>query len=102
MNAKSLVHTLRVADEPDGLAGALEGFDQGDRVLGIGQIPHRAMAAWVKNGVKVGLLHAAKLDGLGQRLLGVGVCLEAVGHFCLEVRQITLGVERGLAAGWAG
>jgi hypothetical protein len=48
----------------DWLAGSKEGLDQLDGVLVFGEIPHRAMAARVEDGVEVFLLDAVKANGL--------------------------------------
>ena len=49
---------------PTGLAGGKEGLDQLGGMLVFGEIPHRAVAARVEDGVEVFLPDAVEANGL--------------------------------------
>ena len=71
LNQKLAVRRLDVMQRPcgmahdaDWLAGSNEGLDQFDGMLVFGEIPHRAMATRVEDGVEVFLLDAVEANGL--------------------------------------
>ena len=63
-----------------------------------GQIPHRAVAARIEDGIVVLLLHAVEAHRLVELGLRVGVLLEATGDVRLEARILALGIERRTTA----
>src|SRR5471032_3703166 len=87
-----------MADKTDRLAGTLKGLDQCDRRLRFGQVPQRAMTAWVEHGVEVVGVDRVQLDGVGQGLLGCRVASETTGLLGLCIRLIADRVQRWLAA----
>jgi hypothetical protein len=88
----------RVANEGDGLAGSEEPLDQLDRVLILGQVPHRAVTAGIEDGVKILWLDAVEADCRGKLRLRCSIGLEPTREVGLEVRLVALRIERRLAA----
>src|SRR5262245_7542134 len=80
------------------LAGGEGGFDQHGRLRIFGQVPHRAMAPRIEDGIIILLLHALEAHRLVELTLGIVVLLEATGDVGLEVRILALGIERRAAA----
>src|SRR5262245_2254127 len=68
-----------MANQRHVLAGGEEGLDQRDGTGVFGQVPHRAMAARIEDGVVVLLFYAVEAHRLVQLALGVVVLLEATG-----------------------
>src|ERR1700678_3470636 len=83
----------RVADQREGLAGGDEGFDQLDRVLVFGEIPHRPVSAGVEDGIVIFLLDAIEAHRLVELGVGGGVLFEPPCEVGLEVRLVALGIE---------
>jgi hypothetical protein len=83
-----------VADHRERLAGSQEGFQQLDRVLVFGEIPHRPMATGVEDGIVIFLLDAIEAHRPVELGVGVGVLLEPPCDVGLEVRLVALGIER--------
>src|SRR5262249_10373087 len=92
----------RVAKKRNGFAGSEERFDQLDRVLVFREIPHRAMAARIEDGVVVFLSHTVEAQRLVELSFGVRVLLEPTRDVGLKAGVLALGVERRAAAlrGW--
>jgi len=88
----------RVTNEGDGLVGSQESLNQLDRVLVLGQVPHRAMTAWIEDGIEILWLDAVEADCRGKLRLCCGIGLEPMREFGLEVRLVALRIERRLAA----
>jgi hypothetical protein len=84
--------------DADGLAGGKEGLDQLDGVLVFGEIPHRAVAARIKDGVEVFLLDAVKANGLVELSFRSRVLLEPERKVSTEIWFVALGIERRAAA----
>src|SRR5213075_1151573 len=91
-------HTRRVADECDGLAGVIKRFEQSNGNGVFGQIPHRAVSTWIKYGVEIFRLYARKLYRISESLLRARILFKTRHRRRLIFRQITLWVERWLAA----
>ena len=87
-----------MADGSDRLAGVVESFDQGDRILVIGKVPHRTMATGMEDRVVVVRLDVSELDAIGQYLLGCRVLLEALHRVSLIIRIVASGIDRRVAA----
>src|SRR5258706_11439548 len=87
-----------VADKRDGLSGGEEGLDQLDRVLVFGEIPHRAVAARIEDGVETFLLHAVKTNSSVKLSFRSNVLLESARKLGPEFGLVTLGIERGTTA----
>ena len=83
-----------MADHRERLAGGEEGFQQLDRVLVFGEIPHRPMAAGVEDGIVVFLPDAIEAHRPVELSVGVGILLKPAGDVGLEVRLVALGIER--------
>ncbi len=84
-----------MADQAEGLVGLGEGFEQGNGVAGFGEVPERAVAAGIEEAVVVLGLYLGELDGIGQRLLRLGIVLEALGGLGLGVGGVALGSSGG-------
>ena len=82
----------------DWLAGGNEGFDQLDGVLVFGEIPHRAVAARIEDGVEVFLLDAVEANGLVELSFRGRVLLEPEREVGAEFGFVALGIERRPAA----
>ena len=82
----------------DWFAGGNEGLDQLDGVLVFGEIPHRAVAARVEDGVEVFLLDAVKANGLVELSFRSRVLLEPERKVGAEVGFVALGVKRRSSA----
>ena len=82
----------------DRLAGGKEGLDQLDGVLVFGEIPHRAVAARVEDGVEVFLPDAVEANGLVELGFRGRVLLEPERKVGAEFGFVALGVERRPAA----
>src|SRR5262249_33546165 len=93
-------HAGGVADKRDGFAGSEESFDQTDRVLVFREIPHRAMAARIEDGVVVFLFHAVEAHSLIKLSFDVCVLLEPTGGIGLKAGVLTLGIERRVSTLW--
>ena len=87
-----------MANDGDWLAAGKEGLDQLDGVLVFGEIPHRAVAARVEDGVEVFLLDAVKANGLVELSFRSGVVLEPERKVSAEFGLVALGIERGTTA----
>jgi hypothetical protein len=87
-----------MAHDADWLAGSNECFDQFDGMLVFGEIPHRAMAARVEDGVEVFLLDAVEANGLIQLSLCSCVLLEPAREISTGCGFVALGIERRTAA----
>src|SRR5215831_6526685 len=92
----------RMADQRHRLPGGEERLDQLDGIGVFGQVPHRAVAARIEDGVVVLLLYAVEARRLVELALRVRVLLEATGDVSLEARILALGVERRTTALWGG
>src|SRR5262249_61876927 len=93
-----------VADKCNGFAGSEERFDQFDRVLVFCEIPHRAMAARIEDGVVVFLSHAVEAQRLVELGFGARILLEPMRDVSLKAGIFALRIERrgGGAAGCEG
>ena len=87
-----------MADHSEGLAGGHEGFQQLDRVLVFGEIPHRPMATGIENGIEILLLDAVEAKRRGELCIRGRIGFEPAGQIGLEVRLVTLRIERRLTA----
>lgn len=70
--------TRCMAHQAIGLACAVKGFDQLDGCLRFGKLPQRAVATWIKNGIKVFFAYGFQRHRVGQRMLSLGVFVKAV------------------------
>ena len=75
---------------PIGLPAARKDFDQLDRVLVFGEIPHRPVAAGVENAVEVLLPDAVKANGLVELRFRGCVLLEPQCQVSADVRFVAL------------
>ncbi len=91
-------HGRRMTDGGHRLAGGPEGLDQRDRVGVVHQVPHRAVAAGIEDGVEVVRRDRAQLDRIGQDLLGRRVVLEPDHRLGLLGRVIAPGIDGRLPA----
>src|SRR5271168_4208093 len=82
----------------DWLTGGKEGLDQLDGVRVFGEIPHRAVAARVEDGVEVFLLDAVKARGLVELSFRSSIFLEPAREVGTEFRFVALGIERRTTA----
>src|SRR5260370_14882742 len=82
----------------DWLAGSKEGLDQLDGVLVLGEIPHRAVAARIEDGVEVLLPDAVEARGLVELGFRSRVVLEPARKVSAKLGLVALGVERGAIA----
>src|ERR1700722_10674442 len=82
-----------MAYQCDWLAGIVEGFQKGDGHRALREVPHRAVPAWIENGVEVFRLHVRKFDRVGESLLRRRVLLETRHRRCLIFRQIAFRIE---------
>src|SRR5262245_43057617 len=87
-----------MADQRHGLAGGEEGLDQLDGIGVFGQVPHRAVAARIEDGVVVLLFYAIEANRPIELALRVSVLLETTGDVRLEAWILALGVERWTTA----
>src|SRR5262249_40891003 len=87
-----------VIDERDWLAGSNHRLEQPDRVLILSQIPHRAMAAGVEDGVEVLGLDAVEAKCCRELRFRIRVGFEPVRKVGLKVWLVALRIERRLAA----
>ncbi len=83
---------------PIGLPAARKDFDQLDRVLVFGEIPHRAMAARIEDRVEVFLPDAVEANGLVELSFRGRVLLEPARKVGLGFGLVTLGIEWGTTA----
>ena len=79
-----------MADQSNGLSGGKEGLDQLDGIGVFGQVPHRAVAARIEDGVVVLLFHTVEAHRLVELALRSCVLFEATGDVGLEIRILTL------------
>jgi hypothetical protein len=91
-----------MADQCDRLAGSNHRLEQPDRVLILSQIPHRAVAAGVENGVEVLGLDAVEAKCHRELRFRVRIGFEPVRKVGLKVWLVALRIERRLAALWRG
>ena len=84
--------------DADGLAGGNEGLDQLDGVLVFGEIPHRAMAARVENGVEVFLFDTVEANSLVELSFRSRILLESKREIGTKFGFVALGIERRPAA----
>ena len=87
-----------MTNDADWLAGGKEGLDQLDGVLVFGEIPHRAVAARVEDGVEVFLPDAVKAKGLVELGFRGRVLLEPERKVGAGCGLIALGIKRRPAA----
>jgi hypothetical protein len=87
-----------VAHDTDRLAGSNEGLDQSDGILVFGEIPHRAMAAGVEDGVEVFLLDGVEANGLAELSFRGCILLVPDGELSTGFGFVTLGIQRRPAA----
>ena len=87
-----------MAHDADRLAGRNEGLDQFNGMLVFGEIPHRAMAARVEDGIEVFLLDAVEANGLIELSFRGCVLLEPDRELGTGFGFVTLGIERRPAA----
>jgi len=83
----------RVADQRHRLPGGEEGLDQLDGIGVFGQVPHRAVAARIKDGIVILLFHPFEAHRLVELALRVRVLLEAPGDIGPEAGILALGIE---------
>jgi hypothetical protein len=86
--------------DADRLAGGKERFDQLDGVFVFGEIPHRAMAARVEQGVEILLPDAVETNGLAELSFRGRVLLEPDCQVGAGFGFVALGVERRSSALW--
>jgi hypothetical protein len=89
-----------MAHDGDRFAGGNEGLDQIDGVLVFSEIPHRAVAARVEEGVEVLLLDAVKANGLVELSFRSGVFLEPERKVSSGFGFVALGIKRRSSALW--
>src|SRR5271157_4356912 len=87
-----------MAHDADWLASSNEGLDQFNGMLVFGEIPHRAMATRVEDGVEVFLPDAVEANGLIELSLRTCVLLEPDRELSTECGFVALGIERRMAA----
>src|SRR5271167_3045992 len=87
-----------MAHDADWLTGSNEGLDQFDGMLVFGEIPHRAMATRVEDGVEVFLLDAVEANGLIQLSFRRCVLLKPDREISTGFGFVALGIERRTAA----
>src|SRR5271165_6798722 len=87
-----------MADDSDWLAGSNEGLDQFDGIRVFGEIPHRAVATRIEDGVEVLLLDAVQAKGLTELSFGGCVLLEPDREFSAGLGFVALRIERRAAA----
>ena len=90
----------RVADQRDRLAGSKHRLDQLDRVLILCQVPHRAVAAGVEDGVEVLSLDAVEANRCRELRFCVCIGFEPMRKVGLKVRLVAHRIARRLAALW--
>ena len=95
-------HAWRMAHQRNRLVGGDERFDQRNRVDVFGQVPQRAVAARIKDGVEIGLVDAVQAHRCGQLRGRGGVKLEAARQVGLERWLIAFRVQWRLATGRRG
>src|SRR6516225_9384801 len=83
----------RMADQRHRLPGGEEGLDQLDGIRVFGQVPHRAVAARIEDGIVVLLFHAFEAHRLVELAFGVRVLFEVPGDIGLEAGILALGIE---------
>jgi hypothetical protein len=71
-----------------------EGLDQLHGVLVFGEIPHRAVATRIEDGIEVLLLDAVETNGLVELSFRSGILFEANGKVSAEFRFIALRIKR--------
>src|SRR5271154_5755587 len=105
LNQKLAVWRLDVTESAGGmthyadrLTGGEEGLDQLDGVLVVGEIPHRAVATRIKDGVEVFVPDALEANGLVELSFRGRVLLEPSRKVGTEFGFVALGVERRPAA----
>src|SRR5262249_48156302 len=87
-----------MTNQGDWLTGGKEGLDQLDRVPVFGEIPHRAVAARIEDGVEIFLLDPVKTDSSVKLSLRSDVLLEPERKVGPEFWLVALGIERGTTA----
>jgi hypothetical protein len=87
-------NTGRVTDQCEGLAGSQEGFQQLDRVLILCQIPDRAVAAGVEDGIVVLGLDAVEANCCREPRLCICIGFEPMRKVGLEVWLVALRIQR--------
>src|SRR5689334_247018 len=88
----------RMAYDTDWLTGSNEGLDQFDGMLVFGEIPHRAVATWVEDGIKIFLPDAVKANGPIELGFRIRVLLEPDCEISTCFGFVTLGIQRRTAA----
>src|SRR5262249_52994118 len=86
-----------VTDQGNRLACGQERFYEFDRVRIFGQIPHRAVAARVKNRVVIVSLDTVEANGRSELRLCGRVGLEPAREIGLQARLVAFGIERWLS-----
>ena len=82
----------------DWLASGKKGLDQLDRALVFDEIPHRAVAARIEDGVETLLLDAVKANSLVKLSLRSDILFKSARKVGPEFGLVTLGIERGTTA----
>ena len=75
-----------MADSADGFSAVVESFNQGNGVGIFGQVPERAMAAGIEDGIKRLGIHLGQGPGVGQGGFGIVILIEAIGGSGLCLR----------------
>ncbi|MNZ67628.1 hypothetical protein D3C78_858830 [compost metagenome] len=91
-------HAGGMADRRDRFTVGVEGFDQGDGMVILGEVPERTMAAGVEDRVIVVRVHLGERVCVRQRRLCLRVLAEALGRRRLCIGCVALRVERRLSA----
>src|SRR5690349_2833248 len=91
-----------MAHDGDCLAGGDKGLEQFDRVLVFCQVPHRAMAARVKDGVEVFLSNTVEANGLVEVSFRLFILFKSQCQFGTELGLVALGIQWRSAALWGG
>src|SRR5262249_8233652 len=91
-----------MTNQGDRLTGGEEGLDQLDRILIFGEIPHRAVAARIEDGVEAFLFDGVEANSFAKLSFCSGIFLEPARKVGLELGLVTFGIERGATAFWGG
>src|SRR5215469_3155820 len=91
-------HARRMTNQRDWLTGSNRAFDQVDGVAVFGQIPHRAVAAGIKDGVELIAGNVLEFCSAVKRRHRIGVRFKATGLVRLKVGLVALWVEWWFAA----
>lgn len=86
--------TSRMTHDRDCLAGGEEGLDQFDRVVVLGEIPHRTVTARIEHRVEVFLLDAVETNGLVELRFRLLVVFKAERELGAVFGFVALGIER--------